>query len=201
MVMKVAAMISSRKKSRSVWSGPAGIRPGVTRRSAGGSIRGKSRGFTLLELLLVMAMLVLVMALVAPSLGGFSTGRKTSDLATRFISMATYAHNQAIVEGRTYRLNVDAPNRAIYLTLQDEIGSTFQRVGDSEYGTNVVLPSNVTLWDTVPVQPDGEYIEFHSDGRTSPAPVTVKLTDQVGTAVTMQLPSSTEIFQVTGNAR
>ena len=45
---------------------------------------GQSRGYTLLELVLVLAILAIALAAVAPSLSAFAAGRKAEDAARQF---------------------------------------------------------------------------------------------------------------------
>ena len=65
------------------------------------------RGFTLIELILVMALITVVMALISPSLGGFLRGRSMQSEVSRFISLTHYAQARAAHEGIPMRLWVD----------------------------------------------------------------------------------------------
>src|SRR5271169_2313596 len=60
-------------------------------------------GFTLIELLMVMVIIAILTALVAPKLAGFATGRGASYAATQIVALARYGRAQAISEGRPYR--------------------------------------------------------------------------------------------------
>jgi type II secretion system protein H len=55
-------------------------------------------GFTLIELILVMTMLVILLALVAPSLSRFFRGRTLDLEAKRFLAVTRYAQSRAISE-------------------------------------------------------------------------------------------------------
>lgn len=55
--------------------------------------------FTLIELILVMALLVVAFALLAPSLGNFFRGRTLDSEARRFLSLCRYARSRAVSEG------------------------------------------------------------------------------------------------------
>lgn len=66
-----------------------------------------SRAFTLIELMLVMAILLVVLAVSFPSLRGFFRGRHLDHEARRFISLTRYAQNRAISEGYPMVLWVD----------------------------------------------------------------------------------------------
>jgi len=63
---------------------------------------GAGRGpaaFTLIELILVMAMLIIVMAVSAPALAKFFRGRALDSEARRFVSLTRYGQSRAVSEG------------------------------------------------------------------------------------------------------
>lgn len=80
--------------------------------------RGGSAAFTLIELILVMALLATVLAVSAPSLSRFFRGRTLDSEAHRFLALTRHAQQRAVSEGvpmvlwfdtgqRTYGLNAD----------------------------------------------------------------------------------------------
>lgn len=93
------------------------LTPALSRRrgSAEGVLSGSEllafspgrRAFTLIELMLVMAILLVVLAVSFPSLRGFFRGRHLDHEARRFISLTRYAQNRAISEGYPMVLWVD----------------------------------------------------------------------------------------------
>lgn len=56
-------------------------------------------GFTLIELILVMALLLIVLAVAAPSLAPFFKGRGLDSEARRFVALARYGQSRAVSEG------------------------------------------------------------------------------------------------------
>ena len=58
-----------------------------------------SPAFTLVELLLVMAILLVLMGIVAPSLSRSMRGRKISDESARFLALTEFARAAAVSEG------------------------------------------------------------------------------------------------------
>lgn len=79
--------------------------------------------FTLIELILVMAMLVILMAVMAPSLSGFFRGRTVDGEVRRLSSLIRYGRERAISEGLPMVLWLDPQQRAYGLA------------DDSGYGT------------------------------------------------------------------
>lgn len=57
---------------------------------------GRRRGFTLIELIAVMAVLATVLALAAPTLSGFIRGRSLQEEARRFLALSRYGRSQAV---------------------------------------------------------------------------------------------------------
>lgn len=70
------------------------------------------RGFSLLELTLVMLILAVMLGMVAPSISGFAEGRKPGEAAHNFATLAQWARDQAVSDGMTIQINIDADNRA-----------------------------------------------------------------------------------------
>lgn len=148
-------------------------------------------GFTLLELVLVMAILCIAMAMVAPSLRGFGRGRGAGDCAAQLVALGGWARTQAISRGVVYRLNLDPATRTYWLTVQRENATEF--LGE-EFGRTFTAPDGVAIdWDVLERE-DGRYVAFHPSGRTDPA--TIQLTDADGTVIEIACLSATELFRV-----
>src|SRR5260221_3978229 len=98
------------------------------------------RGFTLLELVLVMLLLTLITGLVVPALRNFSRGRNLGYAASQMTAMANYAHTQSISQGKPYRLNLDVNNGTYWLTARTY--DVFEEVRDEASGIRS-LPEGV----------------------------------------------------------
>ncbi len=84
------------------------------RRSIPQSVNGAPpprAGFTLIELILVMAMLLTVLSLAAPSLARFFRGRGLDSEATRFLALIRHAQSRAVSEGVPMVVWLDPENR------------------------------------------------------------------------------------------
>jgi prepilin-type N-terminal cleavage/methylation domain-containing protein len=75
--------------------------------------RSKRGAFTLIELILVMALLVVVVAVTFPSLQGFFKGRTLEAEGRRFLTLTRYAQSRAVSEGIPMTLWID-PKKGLY---------------------------------------------------------------------------------------
>ena len=73
--------------------------------------RRPEHGFTLIELILVMALLSIVLAVASPSLSRFFRGRGLDAEAHRFLALTRYGQSRAVSEGIPMVLWVDPENR------------------------------------------------------------------------------------------
>src|SRR5678816_1856713 len=72
---------------------------------------GSGCGFSLIELLLVMALLSIVISITLPSLSNFFRGRALDAEARRLLSLTRYGQSRAVSEGIPMVLWVDPENR------------------------------------------------------------------------------------------
>ncbi len=102
----------------------------------------RSRAFTLIELMLVMAILLIVLAVSFPSLRGFFRGRHLDHEARRFLSLTRYAQNRAVSEGYPMVLWIDA-KEGVY-GMQAQTGYLDEDDKSVEYGIHESLELEVT---------------------------------------------------------
>lgn len=69
------------------------------------------RGFTLIELILVMALLAVIISLAAPQLSHFFHGRTLENEAGRVLALIRYAQNEAVSRGTPVEVWFDVNNR------------------------------------------------------------------------------------------
>lgn len=68
-------------------------------------------GFTLIELILVMSLMLIILSLIGPSLSGFFRGRTMDSEARRFLALTRYAQARAVSEGIPMILWIDSQRR------------------------------------------------------------------------------------------
>jgi type II secretion system protein H len=78
------------------------------KRRISSSDRRPDAAFTLVELILVMALLTIVISVGAPSLARFFRGRSLDSEAHRFLSLTHYGQSRAVSEGVPMILWIDA---------------------------------------------------------------------------------------------
>jgi type II secretion system protein H len=76
------------------------------------TIQQRYTGFTLIELILVMALLAIVLAVSAPSLSRFFKGRSLDSEARRFMALTRAAQSRAVSEGVPMVLWLETKSRA-----------------------------------------------------------------------------------------
>ncbi len=80
--------------------------------------RNARSGFTLIELIFVMVLLIIVASLVAPRMSSFFRGRVLTSEARRMLSLVNYAQSRAIAEGVPVLLWIDAANSSYGIEVQ-----------------------------------------------------------------------------------
>jgi type II secretion system protein H len=160
--------------------------------SANRSQSGRTKGFTLLELILVMLILSTVLAMAAPSLRGFFGSRQSQDTAAQILALTQFARSQAISEGVVYRLNFDTKDRVYWLTAWKS--GTFEEL-ETEFGQIFTLPKDMAMELEDVEEEDGDvYVEFTPQGTITPA--TIRLIDRRGGALEVTCPTVTESFSI-----
>jgi general secretion pathway protein H len=120
----------------------------VTRRSA-------VRGFTLLEVILVMGIIALASVLAAAAMGGGFKGMQLKASARQVASNLRYTRAQAIATGQPQRFVID-PQRHVWLAPKSRHGEIPPKLGITFTGAREVQP-----------QPGQGAIAFFPDGAST----------------------------------
>lgn len=80
-------------------------------------------GFTLVELIVVMVLLLIVASTVAPRMSSFFRGRALSSEARRMLSLINHAQSRAVAEGVPVLLWIDATRSSYGLDVQSSHAS------------------------------------------------------------------------------
>lgn len=92
----------------------------VRQQSLAGKVKTRNlvSAFTMIELILVMAIVVVAISITAPKMAGFFRGRTLDSEARRLLALTHSGQSRAISEGIPTRIQFDIPNH-IYRLQQD----------------------------------------------------------------------------------
>ena len=86
------------------------------------------RGFTLVELIVVMVLLLIVASMVAPRMSSFFQGRALSGEARRMLSVINHAQSRAVAEGVPVLFWIDPGTGQYGVDVQDGHAGSDERV-------------------------------------------------------------------------
>jgi general secretion pathway protein H len=131
--------------------------------TTGHSNKSRPLGFTLLELIVVMSIVCISLATVAPVLRGFWEGGQLRNQALQILALTKWARTQAVTTAKVHALRFDTGERTYRLEIAE--GLMYVPV-TSDMGRTFVAPEEYEL--EVTVIPGGERncIRFYPDGRS-----------------------------------
>jgi prepilin-type N-terminal cleavage/methylation domain-containing protein len=149
------------------------------------SLRDKGRtAFTLIELIVVMALLLIVVGVSFPSLKNFFKGRTLDSEARRFLSLTRYGHSRAVSEGVPMVLWVDVRGGTYGLQAQASYLATDTKAIDYELDKDLQMevstpPATALLMPgtTAAAAANLPHIRFTPDGfisETSPETIQIR---------------------------
>ena len=166
--------------------------------------------FTLIELILVLAIIAIISSIAIPAVANFEKHQRVSETADDIVALARWARTQAIGNGVSYRLNFSPGDAHYWLTVQN--GASYENIFQAsqsgivgtqttkfdtlgeQIGGQFSAPNGVSLICNIPPQPDGQYVEFRPTGRGEPGTVIVK--DALGQVIEIGSLSATEEYHV-----
>jgi len=112
------------------------------------TVKRRFRGFTLIEMILVMAILIMAVSISAPKLSHFFSGRALDSEARRVLSLIRVGQSRAVSEGLPMELWFDATERRYVLEAE-----TSSRTGGSDTDSKrIELPLDRDVKIVVPIQ-------------------------------------------------
>ena len=97
------------------------------------------RGFTLIELILVMALLTIVISLTAPKLSRFFHGRTLDSEARRLLALTRSGQSRAVSEGVPMDLWVDTEQGTFGLEAEPSYDTSYPKAVDFELDSGLQL--------------------------------------------------------------
>ena len=136
-------------------------------RMASGAARRRSGGYTLLEIALVVAIIVLIIGAAVPLTSGFTREQRLRDVVRELLVYAKTARSDAMTTGRAAEV-VFAKN-----------GFALRRPGEAEAGESFMMPRGMRyvlepFGAEKAVRPDGQRWIFQPTGMCEPITVRVE---------------------------
>jgi prepilin-type N-terminal cleavage/methylation domain-containing protein len=114
-------------------------------------------GFTLIELILVMAILTVAVSVTAPALSNFFRGRTLDSEARRLLAMTRGGQNRAVSEGLPMDLWLDTANNKVGLEAEPSFEKQDPKAQEFELDSGLkleVVKQPVVLRSMVPLNPN-----------------------------------------------
>ena len=163
---------------------PAQIAHAAPRVSGPHQIRTRAHrsGFTLVELILVMALLAIVMALSAPALSRSMRERHLADEAARFLALTEYARNEAISQAIPLIVWIDPAAGRFGVEVKSGFTGDEQRVREFALDADI----HFELLENNAKRAIVELVEFAPDGVPEGTSIEAfRLLDRFGSAITI----------------
>ena len=141
-------------------------------------IKARRNGaFTLIELVLVMAILIVVLSMTATSLTSFFKGRALEAEGQRFLALTRYAQNRAVSEGLPMSLWIDPEQRKYGLGITANYVEADDQAKEFSLGKDLEI--KVDWLSAALLRPRGEelILKFLPDGsidETNPELITIQ---------------------------
>jgi type II secretion system protein H len=137
----------------------------------------REAGFTLIELVLVMAILIVVLSMSGTSLTSFFKGRSLEAEGKRFLALTRHAQSRAVSEGLPMSLWIDTAARKYGLEVAASYGEVDERVEEFELGKDIEIEVTVPQGGAVRRRKDEFVMSFGPDGyldETNPELIAIK---------------------------
>lgn len=123
--------------------------------------------FTLIELLLVVVILSVIVAILLPGFRATFGDLRTRGFIQDLVSLGAYARERAILEGKTFRINLDFSNHTYGLSFKNNPqDQEFIRLNERIFRRHAV-PQDLTTQTNI------DHIDFYPDGRTDKVSINI----------------------------
>ncbi len=152
-----------------------------------------ARGFTLLELILVLVILGMSAMIAVPAMAPFARGRKMTDTSGQLLALTKFAQDMAVTEGKSVRLEIDTA-AGVFALLAEKDG-VYAPV-ESGVAKSFAVGEGVKLaWEGQSDASGQGYIQFDADGGHDVA--TVRVTGSDGQTLFVGTDGPTEGYRIT----
>ncbi len=147
--------------------------------------RSSHAGFTLIELVLVMAILIAVLSVSGSSLTSFFRGRSLDAEAKRFLALTRHAQSRAVSEGLPMSLWIDTKERKYGLEIAAGLVEEDESAAEFNLGRDIEIE---VTWPAGAIRPrrNETALQFGPDGfidENNPELITVREKDKDSDAI------------------
>ena len=147
---------------------------------------GNSRAFSLVEMLIVLAIMAMIMGISLPFTSGFGKGLKIKTTAKAITGMMRVARSNAATLRRNYSVVFDVKKSQYWI--EDSAGQVYEK--------KYPLPSSIKFEvkgdkDIDPITFESDRITFNSSGSIEGAGGSVTITDKQGSSRTISTAGTT----------
>jgi len=144
----------------------------------------KDRGFSLIELLVVLILLSLSMALVAPSLSRFSRTAELKGAAQKISGILRNCRSEAVNKGKVYQVVLNSQSREVRVhTMEPSEGKDEKREAPTPQRT-YVLPEGIQMKGDPTTSSESAselpIIEFYPNGGSNGGTILINSPDRLG---------------------
>ena len=147
----------------------------------------RNRGFTLIELVIVLILLSLSVALVTPSLSRFSKRVELKTSAQKISGILRYFRSESIQKGKIYQVLFDADLREVRVRALETVGEEGVAKENEEPKfpeKRYSLPGGIQMKEVKTPPPetpsDLPVIEFYPNGGSNGGSILLEMRDQKG---------------------
>jgi len=111
-------------------------------------LRRVSKGFTLLELIVVMTILAIISAAVVPMYGRSLAAIQLRSVRNDFVSLLSFVQARAVAESREYRVYIDSREGVYWVMYFDGVDDKEEKVFqfvEAEYGQEHAIPQGYEI--------------------------------------------------------
>jgi type II secretion system protein H len=130
---------------------------------------GRQRGFTMIELVVVLLIITLSAALVTPSLSRFSKSIELKGAAQKVSVILRYYRSEAVHRGTVYQVLFNSETREVKVqSIEPEEATEKENKGEKTFTKSYILPEGVQIKEVEAPDPqfpsDFPAIEFYPNG-------------------------------------
>ena len=147
---------------------------------------GNRRAFTLVEMLVVLAIMAMIMAISLPFTAGFGKGLKIKTTAKAIVGMMSVARSNAVTFRKNYSVVFDVKKGQYWI--EDDVG----RVYEKKYPLPSSVKFEVKGGDKIdPITFENDKVTFKPSGSTEGPSGSVTITDNQGGSRTISATETT----------